>query len=145
MKNLIIALAFLPSFAFSQDLAVNSCTSWRNLQGCKIDIGTKYNAANIKAALSDGVELGAKISENSNIGIYNFDVTQAGIYDVKVSAKAWIDVFQDGQKLKSAGFSEPKDNGWVFKIVRFNLENRKATLVVSGAVPENISLEIVKE
>lgn len=147
-KHLFILTAFgialFGQSALADEVSVNSCTSWRELKTCQIEVGKKYNLTNVSATATDAAEIGAKIKDGAFIGMYVFEVPQNGFYKINISAKSWVDVFQDGQKLKSKGSNMPNDGVW-FKSVRFDLSARKATLLLSGDITQNAKIEIVKE
>lgn len=149
MKKSILILSVLSSAifaqgAFAEEAALNSCVSWRELKTCQIEIGKKQNIVNAKATDTNAAEIGAKIKDGAFIGMYILDVPASGFYNVKISAKSWVDLFQDGEKRKSKGSNMMNDGVW-FKSVRFELETRKATILLSGDIPQNAVIEVTKE
>lgn len=73
-------------------------------------------------------------------GILKTVLPKAGVYDVTLSAEAWIDVVQNGVDVKSAGFSGQKACPGVRKSVRFYLAAGAATLQISNAGAARIML-----
>jgi hypothetical protein len=61
---------------------------------------------------------------------------KAGSYKVTLSSEGWIDVVQDGQIVKSTGFSGAAGCDGVRKSVKFDLAARPFTVELSG-VPSN--------
>lgn len=137
--------ALAPNFAICEEVAIKSCTSWREMNNCNIEMGKQTKISNALATNTNANELGAKIAPDAFIGLYTFDVPNEGNYLIKVSSKTWIDVFQDGEKLRSKGSQTPSSNDWFVKSVRFELAQRKANILLAGAIPENATIEITKE
>lgn len=65
-----------------------------------------------------------------------------GPYQVSLSADAWIDVVQDGARLKSTAFTGQKSCPGVRKSVRFDLKASPLTLQISNAPAATINLSI---
>lgn len=70
------------------------------------------------------------------------DVGQDGIYQVTLSDEAWVDVVQDGVKVKSSAFSGQKNCPGLRKSVRFKLKAGPAVLQISGAKAEQIDVAV---
>ena len=77
---------------------------------------------------------------------YSGDVTFRGVprpgtYQVTVSDEAWIDVFQNGARMKSTAFTGAKDCPGVRKSVRFELAPGDLVLVqISNAAKDEIKV-----
>lgn len=80
-------------------------------------------------------------SYSGNIVI--FGVMNPGVYQVTLSEEAWIDVFENGVRLKSTAFTGQKDCPGVRKSVRFELTpGAPITVQISNAVKDQIKLAI---
>ncbi|MFT4096083.1 MAG: hypothetical protein QM651_03100 [Rhodoblastus sp.] len=66
----------------------------------------------------------------------------AGLYQITLSGEAWIDVIQDGQRLKSVAFSGRQGCAGMRKSVRFQLNAAPATIQISGAADARIALVV---
>ena len=65
-----------------------------------------------------------------------------GTYEVTLSDEAWIDMLQDGQEVRSSGFSGQPDCPGVRKSVRFALKPGAATVQISGAAVDNLKIDV---
>jgi hypothetical protein len=54
-------------------------------------------------------------------GVVNFDGVEAGIYQVTLAKKGWVDVVQNGKAIRSAAHTGKKDCDGVRKSVRFEI------------------------
>ena len=70
-------------------------------------------------------------------------VAAAATYEVTLSDEAWIDVLQDGQDIRSSGFSGQPDCPGVRKSVKFALQPGPATVQISGASVQAIKLDVL--
>jgi hypothetical protein len=79
---------------------------------------------------------------------YSGDVTIAGVptpglYQITLSGEAWIDVFENGTRLKSSAFSGVENCPGVRKSVRFDLAPGAAvTIQISNSAKNSIKLAI---
>jgi hypothetical protein len=70
-------------------------------------------------------------------------VPPEGELQISLSDEAWIDVIQDGQAVKSAGFSGVKTCPGIRKSVRFKLTPGAATIQLSGAKKEDLKVAVL--
>jgi hypothetical protein len=83
-------------------------------------------------------------SADSFAGVISFaNVPKAGLYQVTLSAEAWIDVIQYGQALKSKAFSGKRGCADVRKSVRFELKPGALTIQLSGVPEKTIKLAVL--
>jgi len=75
-------------------------------------------------------------------GVVKTNIPKAGLYQVTLSDEAWIDVVQNGARVKSSDFSGQKACPGVRKSVRFDLAAGPATLQISNAENAKINLAI---
>ena len=68
----------------------------------------------------------------------------AGLYQVTLSAEAWIDVVQDGKPVKSGAFSGKEGCPSLRKSVRFALEAKPTLLQISNAKASTIDIAILQ-
>ncbi|ESY57888.1 hypothetical protein NKH34_00850 [Mesorhizobium sp. M1148] len=73
----------------------------------------------------------------------NVAVPTEGELQISLSDEAWVDVIQDGQAVKSAGFSGVKTCLGVRKSLRFKLTPGAATIQLSGARKENLKVAVL--
>ncbi len=71
-------------------------------------------------------------------------VDPPGAYQIALSEEAWIDVVQDGARLKALDFSGQKDCPFVRKTVRFQLEKGPAVIQISNSARDSLTLAVVK-
>jgi hypothetical protein len=81
-------------------------------------------------------------AQGSYGAVLNVPQLDAGPYQVTVSAEAWIDVVQNGARVKSSAFSGQHDCQEVRKSVRFPLAAGPATLEISNAKADHIMVAI---
>lgn len=65
-----------------------------------------------------------------------------GVYEITLSAEAWLDVVQNGARAKSIDFSGQKDCPGVRKSVKFELAAGTATVQISNAETASILMTI---
>jgi hypothetical protein len=83
-------------------------------------------------------------SPESFSGVISFArVPKAGLYQITLSAEAWIDVIQDGQAVKSTAFSGKRGCPDVRKSVRFELKPGGLTIQLSGAPEKTVKLAVL--
>jgi hypothetical protein len=83
-------------------------------------------------------------SADSFGGVISFaNVPKAGLYQVTLSAEAWIDVIQDGQALRSAASSGKRGCADVRKSVRFVLQPGALTIQLSAASERTVKLAVL--
>jgi hypothetical protein len=83
-------------------------------------------------------------SPDSFSGVISFaNVPKAGLYQVTLSAEAWIDVIQNGQALKSTAHSGKRGCADVRKSVRFELKPGALTIQISGAAERTVKLAVL--
>jgi hypothetical protein len=83
-------------------------------------------------------------SPDSFGGVISFaNVPRAGLYQITLSAEAWIDVIQDGQALKSTAHSGKRGCADIRKSVRFDLKPGALTIQLSGASEKTVNLAVV--
>jgi hypothetical protein len=83
-------------------------------------------------------------SPDSFGGVISFaNVPKAGLYQITLSAEAWIDVIQNGQALRSAASSGKRGCADVRKSVRFVLEPGALTIQLSGATEKTVKLAVL--
>ncbi len=66
----------------------------------------------------------------------------AGLYQITLSGEAWIDVLQNGQRVKSASFSGRQGCAGMRKSVRFQLNAAPATIQISGAEDDRLNIVV---
>ena len=72
-----------------------------------------------------------------------FGVATPGLYQITLSDEAWIDVFENGVRLKSTAFTGQKDCPGVRKSVRFELTpGAPITIQISNSVKDLIKVAI---
>jgi hypothetical protein len=76
-------------------------------------------------------------------GVVTTPKLSAGLYQVTLSAPAWVDVAQNGTLVKSSDFSGQKDCPSVHKSVRFRLAEGPATIEVSDAAAAKLLISII--
>jgi hypothetical protein len=79
---------------------------------------------------------------DTNAAVVGAPQLAAGLYQVTLSAEAWIDVVQNGARLKSMGFSGQRDCPNVRKSVRFELAAGPATVEISNAASDKMLFAI---
>jgi hypothetical protein len=83
-------------------------------------------------------------SPDSFSGVISFaNVPKAGLYQITLSAEAWIDVIQNGQALKSTAFSGKRGCADVRKSVRFELKPGALTIQLSGAAEKAVKVAVL--
>ena len=75
-------------------------------------------------------------------GVVKTNIGKAGLYQITLSDEAWIDVVQNGARVKSSDFSGQKACPGVRKSVRFDLAAGPATLQISNSESPKINLAI---
>lgn len=76
--------------------------------------------------------------------ILKTSVPKAGLYQVTLADKAWIDILQNGRALPSTDFTEaPQTCPGVRKSVRFELQAGPAVIELSGAPATAVSLVLL--
>ena len=75
-------------------------------------------------------------------GFVNVPKLEAGLYQVTLSGEAWIDVAQNGARVKSRGFTGQRDCPGVRKSVRFPLGPGPAVIQISNASAPQIIFAI---
>lgn len=71
------------------------------------------------------------------------NLPKGGIWQVTVSAEAWIDVIQDGKAAASSAHTGKRDCEDVRKSVRFELQPGRTTVQISGAATRLIKLAVL--
>lgn len=69
-------------------------------------------------------------------------VEKPGLYQVSLSAEAWIDAAQNGALVRSSAFTGQKDCKVIHKSVRFEIGAGPVTLQISGAPAQKVRLAI---
>jgi hypothetical protein len=69
----------------------------------------------------------------------------AGTYTVSLSAAAWVDVIQNGERIKPAGFSGARDCPNIRKTLKFKLQPTKTTLQLSNVAAPEIAIVVLGE
>jgi hypothetical protein len=70
-------------------------------------------------------------------------VASPGLYQITLSDDAWVDVFQNGARLKSTAFAAQKDCPGVRKSVRFDLTpGAPVTIQISNSGKDSIKVAI---
>ncbi len=69
-------------------------------------------------------------------------IDKAGSYQFDLSKKAWIDVIQEGVRVKSSAFSGQETCAAIHKSVRFDLTARPLVVEISNSEAESIGLAI---
>lgn len=109
--------------------------------GAAADVGKAY-----EVALSPGLALPVKPEREPKPGtsaaVLELPKIDAGLYQVTLSAEAWIDVAQGGAVVKSHGFSGQTDCPGVRKSVRFPLGAGAATVEISNASGASIKVAV---
>lgn len=67
---------------------------------------------------------------------------EPGLYQITLSAEAWIDVAQNGKLVKSSGFSGQRDCPGLRKSVRFPLAAGPVTIEISNVEADKIMFAI---
>ena len=75
-------------------------------------------------------------------GFVSVPKLDAGLYQVTLSGEAWIDVAQNGVRVKSRGFTGQRDCPGVRKSVRFPLAAGPAVIQISNASAPRINFAI---
>ncbi len=70
-------------------------------------------------------------------------VAAAGTYQVTLSEDAWIDLVQNGTKLRSTAFSGKTGCPGVRKSVRFKIETGPLTIEISDAPVQRVNLDLL--
>jgi hypothetical protein len=68
---------------------------------------------------------------------------KAGLYTISLSAGGWIDVVQDGHKLRPTAFSGATDCDGIRKTMKYELAAKPFVLQISGARENAISVAIL--
>ncbi|MER9300570.1 hypothetical protein NKI38_29455 [Mesorhizobium sp. M0621] len=71
------------------------------------------------------------------------EVPPEGAIQISLSGEAWIDVIQDGNAVKSAGYSGVKTCPGIRKSVRFKLAAGPATVQFSGAKKADLKVAVL--
>ena len=72
-----------------------------------------------------------------------FGVAAPGLYQITLSDEAWIDVFENGARLKSTAFTGDKDCAGVRKSARFELTpGAPITIQISNSAKDQIKVAI---
>ncbi|HEY1735304.1 MAG TPA: hypothetical protein VGG12_01530 [Methylovirgula sp.] len=82
---------------------------------------------------------------DSYAGFLNAPAPEAGTYRITIAQGAWIDVIQDGQTLKSAGFTGAKGCDGLAKSVKFDLAPSPYVIEVSGTSAHAIALVVTPD
>ncbi|RUW63101.1 hypothetical protein EOA16_02950 [Mesorhizobium sp. M7A.F.Ca.US.008.03.1.1] len=75
--------------------------------------------------------------------VASVEVPSEGAIQISLSGEAWIDVIQDGQAIKSAGYSGVKTCPGIRKSVRFKLAPGPATVQFSGAKKAELKVAVL--
>lgn len=87
----------------------------------------------------------AKGADGTHAAVVTLDSAgTAGLYQVSLSAKAWIDVVQDGKIVKSGAHSGKSDCEGLRKSVRFELGSGPVTLQITGVAETTIKVTVRK-
>lgn len=81
-------------------------------------------------------------AEGSFGAILKFAPT-AGVYTIALSAPGWIDVLQDGSRLKPLAFSGARDCAGIRKLLKYELEAKPTTIQLSNAKDNLVALVIL--
>jgi hypothetical protein len=81
-------------------------------------------------------------SPDSFGGFVQIPAPTSGTYKLTLSSEGWIDVVQDGQFVKSAGFTGAMGCDGVRKSVKFDLAARPFTVQFSGIAANSIRIAI---
>ena len=77
-------------------------------------------------------------------GFANFKAApKAGIYTIRLSAGAWVDVVQDGRDLKPKAFSGATDCDGIRKTMKYEISASPFVLQISGARDNSLSVAIL--
>lgn len=68
----------------------------------------------------------------------------AGVFQVSLSGEAWIDVVQNGARLKSSAFTGKRGCDGLRKSVRFELTTAPALIRISGASATSLKLVVTR-
>ncbi len=82
---------------------------------------------------------------DSYAGFLNAPAPQAGTYRITLAQGAWIDVIQDGQTLKSAGFTGAKGCDGLAKSVKFDLAASPYIIELSGTSAHVVALVVTPD
>ena len=76
-------------------------------------------------------------------GVVNFDgVPEAGIYQVTLAKKGWVDVVQNGKAIRSAAHTGEKDCNGVRKSVRFEIGPGPFSIALSNFADDSAKFAI---
>ena len=75
-------------------------------------------------------------------GVFKIALDKPGAYEVTLSAEAWVDVAQNGARMKSIAFSGQKNCPGVRKSVKFALAAGATSLQISNADSDKLMLAI---
>jgi hypothetical protein len=94
------------------------------------------------AAASFSVPAEREPNPGTFAGAAIFAIDSSGLYQIALSTEAWIDVIQNGERLKAVDFSGQKACPGLRKSVRFVLTKGPATVQISNAEGDVILLAV---
>lgn len=87
----------------------------------------------------------AKGGDGTFAGVVTIDSAgPAGLYQVSLSAKSWIDVVQNGKAVKAVAHTSKSDCEGLRKSVRFDLSAGPVTLQITGVKETSIKVTVRK-
>ena len=116
---------------------------WGHPAGSAVAIGS---AATLTLKPATQVEFKPALARPAKDGTYGgffpIDIATAGRYRVAVSAGAWIDLVQKGDRLKSADHAHGPDCSGIAKILAFDLQPGRYWLQLSDAKDASINVMV---
>lgn len=105
----------------------------------------------IALALKPFVDSGLKVPPGrppkdptqASAGYIELPAPEAGVYQVTVAGKQWVDVIQDGKALESIAHGSDPTCTSFHKVVRFQLTDAPVTLQLSGEAADNVTFTIL--
>lgn len=149
------ALVATPAFATCNDPAWDTATVMARLgaavplaEGQSLDRGTTAGLT-VSLAPVSGVPFDVPPERpprnpDPRGAVLHFDAGTAGTYGVALSARAWIDVVQDGKYLAPVAFVNFMDCADLHKIVAFDIGTGPFTLQLSDATAPSVSIALTR-
>lgn len=110
--------------------------------GASAQVGAAYALALAKdASLPLPSERAAQPGRHG--AVVNVSGVKAGLYQITLSQEGWIDVAQNGARVKSSAFSGQHDCPGVRKTVQFQLGADAMTVQISDAAEESVNFAIL--
>jgi len=116
---------------------------WGRTAGAVPSVGSAATLTLKPAAQVDFKPALARPAKDGSFGgFFPIDIAKAGHYRIAVSAGAWIDLVQRGDRLKSADHSHGPACSGIAKIVAFDLQPGRYWLQLSDAKDATINVMV---